>query len=485
MSKGFGIAILVAVLAVSLWYYRNYSHTTSKLASAEDAEQFYGIVKVFEKWNSVLNRAQLEEKRNFLCGTNINLDLIVPVSEFVSNLNVKAIPTAANYGVISSLDQFLATFSNFMSKGAAAERFVSDANVFKQITDAALNSPSHTLHIGGNAALIAEFLTNFDNIDIRLFGPVGPKLRPLMSKKLFDDLVEEESTNPDEIHLIVEYKAEENLGDSVAPIANRFIVHHDISNSELVHVKGFLDEITKPDHDLSWAVWSGLHFLDSVNRDTYLPLLELFRSSLQGKHHKAPLHLELASMANDEFVQELYNLVVQYVDSLGLNDQELMFLTKSIGAPEINSNGPVDKITDAMVWILKDVANRQGPHRHLTRIHMHSHRFHAVAIRLGSGWSGAAEGLLHGAFTAATKACRSDAANLFDFSRPKFSNGTVLPHYTDRPPVVTWRDGDIRVFVVPTILCKKPVGTVGLGDAISAASLVFTEKKLETEGERN
>lgn len=464
------IAIAVGVAA---WYFYG-NQEPAKQLSPEEAQRLFDVLHRFIYWKKVLREQRSRRIKSYLIGTNINLDLIVPFDELMKSYHVGNI-SPGSHDVISNFDEFFATMAFYFSRGAAAERFVSDKALFENLTASSL-AVDHKLNIGGNAALIADTLKGHSTTDVTLMGPVGPRLRPAMKAKLASP-----ESQDDEIHLIIEYKAGEKFNAMAAPIANRFIVHHDIANTQLIHAKEFLEAATSTEGKFDWSVWSGLHFLDSLSEMEYMPHIDLFRGFVQNRKSETPLHLELASMANVNFVRALYQDVIVHVDSIGLNDQELMYLTKCIGGPQLNSNGAVDKMIEAMVWILNNAREILKDSRGLSRIHMHSHRVHIIAQlknteKPGSiEYYGTAEGLLQGVYVAAVRACGSDQPFLFELSKAKLSNGTLLPHLLDQHPVLTWLESNevIQIFAMPTILCRQPVGTVGLGDAISASALLY------------
>ena len=44
-----------------------------------------------------------------------------------------------------------------------------------------------------------------------------------------------------------------------------------------------------------------------------------------------------------------------------------------------------------------------------------------------------------------------------------------------REPVVTWTRGCVEFHFTPVLVCKNPVKTVGLGDAISSTGFLFSQ----------
>ena len=150
------------------------------------------------------------------------------------------------------------------------------------------------------------------------------------------------------------------------------------------------------------------------------------------------------------------------------------------------------------------VLQHGGPR--LSRVHFHSYAYHIVAVREGPGrraWPRAGASVAAGAVAATLQACNATArggesalhGNDLDLVAPaRFWASTSagdddeLPYEerTEREfvkldatkelagagAVGTWTRGDVTFHYVPVLVCKEPTGTVGLGDAISAAGLV-------------
>ncbi len=114
-----------------------------------------------------------------------------------------------------------------------------------------------------------------------LIGPIGPKLKSLLNEKIL--IPSETVIEKDEIHLIIEYKVNEQFNGFVAPTANRFIVSHDISNSKMEMLDKFFDLTVQYKPDL--VILAGLHLLESQTDEfkyikpkiNYLLKLEIFK----------------------------------------------------------------------------------------------------------------------------------------------------------------------------------------------------------------
>lgn len=71
-----------------------------------------------------------------------------------------------------------------------------------------------------------------------LCGPVGPKLKTLLPYEMF--IPERCEVSRDENHLILEYQRNQKWGNIEAPVANRFIMSHDVANSALSALEAFI-----------------------------------------------------------------------------------------------------------------------------------------------------------------------------------------------------------------------------------------------------
>lgn len=175
------------------------------------------------------------------------------------------------------------------------------------------------------------------------------------------------------------------------------------------------------------------------------------------------------------------------VNSIGLNEQELLFLSQAGGGPhsDLHSwNGipDVGRVSDILLWILEQHGQADiDSEAHLTRIHFHTLAYHVLATvdgHWGNQWGAVAAG----ARVASAQACGLQAVDVSkvelkaplsfysSFSEPK--EGLVLDPSN---PVTVWRRGNVSFHLSPVLVCKQPLRTVGLGDAISAEGLFYSE----------
>jgi ADP-dependent glucokinase len=204
--------------------------------------------------------------------------------------------------------------------------------------------------------------------------------------------------------------------------------------------------------------------------------------------------------------------LLQEVNSLGLNEQELLFLSFAHGNgphpnyyQEIDGQPELFKVIDILEWILKEFGMRENSHSKLSRIHFHSLTFHVIGEIAAKAdkqneliWSNSVSSLMSGAKIASKQACGFDfndekhnekLANLLklkishELDHTKQGNSvnfrlndeqnTILKLNSSNP-ILEFNRGNLRFLFTPVLVCKKPVKTVGLGDAISSNGLLYS-----------
>lgn len=450
--------------------------------------------RVSEAWENIIQPPTSQWKR-VAVGVNSCVDVVVSGVALLEALGLQPGSGAVSgsgsdvgsgagldHEVLDSLEDLRETFVFFMSRGAAAERFFSDQMLFQTIAKTALQIPGAKLYVGGNAALIGQKLASNDDTEVLLSGPVGPKLHELLDERIV--VPPESLQETDQYHLILEYQTGDHWGSVVALQANRFIFSHDEANGQMWFLESFVHSLE--DFSPGLVVLSGLHMMEGLGpsaRDQRLDQVVALLSQLS-----VPIHLELASMTDPVYMERIAEKVFPLVSSLGLNEQELLFLSQSLGGPhsefsswsEVGASSPsaVRVSSDVLLWVLRRFGAVSGVASRLSRLHFHSLPFHVVAAVTGR-WGNQAASSAAGAWTASAQACgrtrvRAHEAQLrapLVFNTNKTHTLTLDP---DRP-ITEWTQHHVTLHLSPVLVCKRPIRTVGLGDAISANGLLFSE----------
>ncbi|XP_029378127.1 ADP-dependent glucokinase isoform X2 [Echeneis naucrates] len=417
-------------------------------------------------------------------GVNACVDVVVSGVGLLQALAVDP-GTGLDHEVLRSKEDLKEAFIHYMGRGAAAERFFSDKEVFQRIARAAAEYPGAKLYVGGNAALIGQKLATYSDLMVLLCGPVGPKLHELLDEQIVvppDSLQE-----TDEFHLILEYKAGEQWGSTQAPQANRFIFSHDISNGEMSSLETFVASLEEFQPDL--VVLSGLHMMEGQGRDVWEERLKEAVSAISDIGKDIPIHLELASMTDRDYMNSIMQEVMPIVSSIGLNEQELLFLSQAGEGPHADLAAwkgipDVGQVSDILLWILEQQGRSEpSSEADLTRIHFHTLAYHILATVNGY-WGNQVAAVMAGARVASSQACGLQAVDVskVELKAPlEFHSSHSEPReklsLNPVEPVAVWRRGNVTFHFTPVLVCKQPLRTVGLGDAISAEGLVYSEFK--------
>ncbi|XP_065133465.1 ADP-dependent glucokinase isoform X2 [Paramisgurnus dabryanus] len=415
-------------------------------------------------------------------GVNACVDVVVSGVGLLQALALE--PGSGNdHEVLHGKEDLKEAFIHYMEKGAAAERFFSDKEVFQRIARAAAEYPGAQVYVGGNAALIGQKLASNPQLVVLLCGPVGPKLHEMLDEQIV--VPPESLQETDEYHLILEYKSGEQWGTSRAPQANRFILSHDVSNGKMSALETFIASLEEFNPDL--VVLSGLHMMEGMGRDLWENRLTEAVDVISEVNNEVPIHLELASMTDKDYMNRILQEVMPIVSSVGLNEQELLFLTQSGGGPHSDLASwdgipDVGRVSDILLWVLEQ-HGRADPESEsdLTRIHFHTLAYHILATVDGH-WGNQVSAVAAGARVASSQACGLQTVDVTkvvlkaplnfysSFTEPRESLTVDVMN-----PVTVWRRGNVSFHLTPVLVCKQPLRTVGLGDAISAEGLLFSE----------
>uniref|UniRef100_A0A8D0GKG3 ADP dependent glucokinase n=1 Tax=Sphenodon punctatus TaxID=8508 RepID=A0A8D0GKG3_SPHPU len=432
-------------------------------------------------WDAVIAQPAMQWGK-VAVGVNACVDVVLSGVKLLQALGLDP-GDGKDHAVLQSRKDLKEAFIHFMEKGAAAERFFGDAESFHHIAQAASKYPGAQLYVGGNAALIGQKLAANPNLKVLLCGPVGPKLHELLDDNVI--VPPESLQKSDEFHLILEYQAGEEWGQLRAPNANRFIFSHDRSNGAMNMLEVFVASLDEFQPDL--VVLSGLHMMEGQSKEMRERRLLEAVTSISDIPTDIPVHVELASMTDQELMSKIvHQQVFPLVNSIGLNEQELLFLTQSASGPHASlaswSGVPdVGVVSDILFWILNEHGKTAARASDLTRIHFHTLAYH-ILVTVEGYWGNQAAAVAAGARVAGMQACATetiDPNRVFlkaplEFMTSQTETASKIS-LNPKDPVSEWHREGIAFHYTPVLVCKDPMRTVGLGDAISAEGLLYSE----------
>ena len=283
--------------------------------------------------------------------------------------------------------------------------------------------------------------------------------------------------------MILEYPKGGQWGGVTASCANRVIFSHDLSNSKLVALEQFGESLNDFNPDL--IILSGAHLLDSQPAEFQTSRLRDIANLLESIPSSIPVHWELATVGDLSYFHQLSDMLFSRIDSLGLNEQELRSAAIAAQAnfTSIPPKPPVGYVSDLLLWMIEEYATRSSSR--LSRVHFHSLTFHVIATLSGGAWSNNKAAVMAGARMAGLQACDTDTIDpdkfelrLKSYQLSHNSESLKLSEPVQYCPkssaAVHWRRGRVNFDLSPVLVCKRPLKTVGLGDAISSVGLLFS-----------
>lgn len=378
------------------------------------------------------------------------------------------------------------TYFNFF------RRFVSNQELFDSLVAQAQEVPDSRVALGGNAPVMANRFA-IEGADVLLAAKMSTHFRDNINE---DITVTGDNINIDDVHLILEYKRNEEWAGLKSPRANRFIVHSDSNNPTLSSIEGFEDPLRLYKPDL--LVIGGLQMMDNYpfKEGQRQDRLRKVRNQMSSQPISTRVHFEMASFVDETLLQDLTEFVIPYADSLGMNEQELPNLQSMLMYGNISvvsdSNPRTADTLDQMRSVYRELSGQKGQNqgRPLTRIHLHTLAYQAILVTKGSAWTNTRYAVAKASLTANRHVCASKkidtekALLLMDDSFATSAKaGSDRKMFNDDRPVTCWTEvigqvpnganPHVEICIAPNLVCAEAKQTAGCGDNISAAGLVL------------
>lgn len=137
---------------------------------------------------------------------------------------------------------------------------MSNSKLYDDLVDQALKLPDTRWAIGGNAPLMAKRFF-IEGWKVLFGGKMSKKLKTYIPEEILIVGDEEKEEVRDDVHMILEYKADEKFGKYKAPRANRYIMHNDENNPLLSSLEKLGEHL--PSFKPNLLVISGLQMMDN------------------------------------------------------------------------------------------------------------------------------------------------------------------------------------------------------------------------------
>lgn len=467
---------------------------------------------------------------NILCGYNVNIDSVYRIrgEEFTELLNSNPFFQARTEilkkiekppEMINSLSDFAAGLARCMKMGCGAEWLGQSPLVLDFLKDQYLEKS--LVRMGGNAGIMANVLSELgafkvvSNIavpskaQLSLFSKKGIQFPGLPGKKPSTINTSAKLIRQKEapIHFVFDFSKGDRFslfGKEVSiPRENRFIASFDELNLKLYINPAFENYALQHIKEMDGALLSGFHILleNYPEGFTYLDRLEKAFSQIKTwktQNKKLAVHVELGHFSSLRIARDVFVKFAEVSDSLGMNEEELAMLKPLHKIPQ-------DEIIKRNIQRLSKAALTLAVEYDLSRLLIHTREFGLSVFKekkeLNNGYEemdiGSKENLIPkkefealdfglscaAAFAASGKLKGRNFVKKVAASLPRSNFGNVkvqefLEAFEGKPfqKGAFAHFGDYTLCMLPTLLCKTPVSTVGLGDTFTAS---FFLRRLE------
>ncbi|MHA1344900.1 MAG: ADP-dependent glucokinase/phosphofructokinase [Candidatus Heimdallarchaeaceae archaeon] len=451
--------------------------------------------------------------KGVILGFNVNIDKVIKITPKI--LSSKTQITTVEDGLsnnlhlkkITNIEELLICLLQSIKEGKADEVLISSDEVAIWIEE---NFVISRTVVGGQAGIMANLLKTIQVNPVLLSTPISSSaLIKLLDPSIINPIV-----NCDEIHSEIERTSEKiepithyvfefsagkyTVANQVINCkrSNRFIGSYDKVNSLLMFSEEFREYSVTHISDYALCVIAGFHLIDLETHPSqsytefFKPVLSLIRE-WKARNPLLRVHLELAAVKDGNLKQAIIDHLFSVVDSIGLNEQELMSFLHCIDksfATYIHS-------TISSINIFKGMHAIFSKYPHI-RLHLHYLDYFLLLSPLISEESAyiRKNSLIISSLFAAVKAKngfinKQTDTKLIDYNISK--RGLEELQNLENYLKTIWNgdgnlinDGYIQtktytVVGVPTIVVPFPKQLVGLGDTISLMSLLYEFIKFE------
>ncbi|XP_065182827.1 ADP-dependent glucokinase-like [Sycon ciliatum] len=473
MADAHSVATFISVaIAVVMYFYSRQSTNELSLQLVRN-----GLLEEEAK-------ASVEDKR-VAVGFGGCRDVFVDAVDLFDKIGSKPPSSTRHYSNVGNQAEVDQLFAYFFQHGAAAERYVWDRKLFRNLVSSSEDMKDVRSVIGGNAPVMANRFAR-EGASVLLGSTFK---RSTAESGLWKGVVlaggDAAYRDEDDVHLVMEYPAKKQWGPYQASRANRFILHSDVANAKLESLQTLKKELKTLSANL--LVVSGLQMMDSFPyaAGERKKLLEGVEKLMTSTGESTRRHFELASMSDESLFSDLLDHVIPYSDSLGMNEQELALIQSMILHNNLttvsDSNPRLASALDQMRDVLTGLREREkAGGRRLTRLHVHTLAYQAIVTLRGSAWKNSGPAAAKAALTAFRHTCASDDIDLersrliMDTSFMSSLRGDGKRISVDASqPVTCWSEDDYEFCVAPVLVCTRVFQTAGGGDNISASGLVL------------
>lgn len=461
-----------------------------------DTPIFKGIWKKhYEIVSEQLKR--VKKVQDVATGFNANIDAVYHMSgkkllELIekNNLSEAQLTSITQCQIKDKIDFIKGVFKTF-TKGIAEEWICENKEVYDWLQE---EIGYDKLQIGGQGGIIANVLSNIGVKKVVAHANSLPAIQAAQFAKSdnlfsFDEKGEmkpiyqiDRKNDIPLMHWIIEFKR----GDTFefegvkyrCPRANRFIATYDPLNLNLVLDENFMRQVQK--ENFEFVLLSGFHAVLAQNGGESLISGVANRIKEWKETAKDTIfHIEVASTQDKVIRQAIAEKLLPLADSIGINERETIDFLEVLGEKALAKRCAEQTTSENLLKGLAKIKEKTGVKR--AQLHM----FGLYATLQDRDFKLTPEnnlkGMVAAAVVAASKAKEGEIIpNEFKNIAHEVSDvGLIelgsLALALGQPDLSLTGQGRCRnwdLTAIPTILVENPISLVGMGDTISALSLV-------------
>lgn len=322
-------------------------------------------------------------------------------------------------------------------------------------------------HIGGQAGIMANFLSNLNN-SVTFYTPMlSERLSNLLNKDILYPQIEENNFVLKNVKDCVNTDRTKN--NLIFEFSNgktgRLIVSDNLKGFGPYFRKGIEQNLETMDENLDRVLVSGFHNAKG-NKDAKLTKSEKQLSLLD-----TPKHLEYVT-TDEDTREKLEEHILPEVDSIGLDEYEI----KELSSKEIDED-------DLNLGTAYKASKNLIEQHSLSRVHLHTYNFHLIVVEKDYPVKSEKirDAMLFGELSSiqlAEKGRIPDKEDIEDFDMEgkylkrlddfeDFADYFELNNFVEKG--IAELEG-YRVVAIPTIVIEDPERLVGMGDVISSAT---------------
>lgn len=400
----------------------------------------------------------LDGKRvNILTGFNANIDLLYDLEDLGLDLSGA---DAELKNPVENVTDLKYSLKYCLDKGKNEE--VDGENFYRKLD----GNPERK--IGGQAGIIANFLSGFENYVMFHTPLLSEDLANMISDEVVSPVIDgklllkrvKECVNTDRTkkNTIIEFEGE-NTG--------RFIVSDSMRGFGPYFRSGVEENFEVLEEELDRMILSGYHDI-AGNMDT-----KLQKSRKQLHALETEKHLEYVAMKEQDS-RKIFDKILPEFESVGMDKTEALQLADFM---EIDAEEDLD-ISQAV-----KLGRKLIEEKNLERVHIHTYRYHVCVAspEYQVSKERMRDAMLFGEACAVQMAEQGDIPDLEDME--KFELDRTHVHRLDPLEKLgeklgkenltekgVYRDEEVKIAAIPTLIHEEPERMVGMGDIISSGA---------------